>query len=397
MTEEPFVFHLERPRQNFSVVEAAMAVARANGRSPFGQAADLLRLRRGPGKLDADEYYAFRLWDRTRFSPAEAAAFAGRARQQEDAALVNDPSWYALGQDKLAAGAVLEGLGLPVPPILAILHESRGGPSLPALRDRESLARHLREEIAYPFFGKPIGGSYSVGVLGVEAYEADGDRLRLANGRHIALTDYVERLFEAYEQKTRYNVDGFVFQALLRPHPELAAITGSATLPTIRVVLLIDEGEASLFRACWKIPAGENQADNFWRKGNLLAPIDVTTGQVGEALRGTGLEQERLSHHPDTGAAIAGAVLPDWAELIYLAREATSAFPGMQMQGWDIALTDRGPRLIEVNGVGDYNLPQIAYGRGLLDRDFLAFLQRCRARKNRKVPPLPQVARGTVQ
>lgn len=391
MSEEPFVFHLERPSQDFNVVEAAMAVARANGRNPFGQAADLLRLRRGPGRLDADEYYAFRLWDRTRFSLTEALTFAGRARQQEDAALVNDPSWYALGQDKLAAGAVLEGLGLPVPPILAILHANRGGPSLPALRDRESLARHLREEIPYPFFGKPIGGSYSVGVLGVEAYEAEGDRLRLANGRHIALNDYVERLFEAYEQKTRYNVDGFLFQALLRPHPQIAAITGSATLPTIRVVLLIDEGEASLFRACWKIPAGVNQADNFWRKGNLLAPIDVTTGQVGEALRGTGLAQERLSHHPDTGAAITGAVLPDWAELAYLAREATAAFPGMQMQGWDIALTDQGPRLIEVNGVGDYNLPQIAYGRGLLERDFLAFLQRCRERRNRKVPPPPQV------
>ena len=74
MSQDAFVFHLERPGQSFNVMEAAIAVARANGRSPFGQAADLLRLRRGPGKLEADEYYAFRLWDRTRFGPAEAAA-----------------------------------------------------------------------------------------------------------------------------------------------------------------------------------------------------------------------------------------------------------------------------------------------------------------------------------
>ena len=392
MTQDEFAFHLERPRQAFSVTAAAMAVARANGRSPFGQAADLLRLRRGPGRLDSDEYYAFRLWDRTRFSAAEAATFAGRARQKEDAALVNDPSWYALGQDKLAAGAVLAGLGLPVPPILAILHENRGGPGLPALRDRESLTRHLREEIAYPFFGKPIGGSYSVGVLGVEAYEPDGDRLRLTNGRHLALSTYVDRLFQAYEARSRYHLDGFLFQALLRPHPALAAICGSPTLSTIRVVLLVDEGQAGLHRALWKIPAGDNQADNFWRSGNLLAPIDVTTGQVGQALRGIGLEQESFTHHPDTGRAIAGTVLPDWAELAYLAREATAAFPGMQMQGWDIALTDRGPRLIEVNGVGDYNLPQIAYGRGLLEREFLEFLDRCRARRNVRVTPPPPIA-----
>lgn len=392
MDQDEFVFHLERPAQQFSPMEAAIAVARAGGRNPFAQAADLFALRRGPGMLESDEYYAFRLWDRGRFSPAEAAAFAGRRRQQADAALVNDPSWYALGQDKLAAGAVIEGLGLPVPPIQAILHERRGGPGIPALRDRDSLARHLREEIAYPFFGKPIAGSYSVGVLGVEAYEREGDRLRLANGRHMALTAYVERLFEAYENKSRYHVDGFLFQAMLRPHEQLAAICGRPALSTIRVVLLIDEGEVSLFRAVWKIPAGDNQADNFWRKGNLIAPIDFTTGQVGEAVRGTGLEQDRLSHHPDTGAAITGVVVPDWAELAYLAREATQAFPGMQMQGWDIALTDQGPRLIEVNGVGDYNLPQIAYGRGLLERPFLDFLERCRARRNRKVPPPPQIA-----
>jgi hypothetical protein len=178
-----------------------------------------------------------------------------------------------------------------------------------------------------------------------------------------------------------------MFQELLEPHGDLAAVCGSPTLSTIRVVLLVDEGEAALFRAAWKIPTGENQADNFWRTGNLIAPIDVTTGRVGEAVRGTGLAQERLSHHPDTGLAIAGTVLPDWAELAYLAREATSAFPGLQMQGWDIALTTRGPMLIEVNGVGDFNLPQIAYGRGLLDREYLAFLERCRRRAGRKVPP----------
>lgn len=392
MTDDDFAFHLEKPKQSFNLVETAIAVTRATGRSPLGQAGDLLRLKSGPGKLDIDEYYYYGLYDRSRFGREEAARFAGRRRQNEDAAIVNDRSWYALGQDKLAAGAVLAGLGLPVPRIHAILHKTRGGPGLPALRGRDELARHLRGAMPYPVFGKPVGGSFSLGVLGMRSYDATADQLVLANGRRLALETYVDRLIEAYEGAARYHVDGFMFQELLQPHGELAAICGSPTLSTIRVVLLVDDGEAALFRAAWKIPAGENQADNFWRKGNLIAPIDVTTGQVGEAVRGSGLAQERLTHHPDTGRAIAGVVLPDWAELAYLAREATGAFPGLQMQGWDIALTDRGPMLIEVNGVGDYNLPQIAYGRGLLDREFLAFLERCRRRGDRKVPPPPRAA-----
>lgn len=284
---------------------------------------------------------------------------------------------------------MLAGLGLPVPRIHAILHRDRGGPNLPALRDRDSLARFLREQMPYPFFGKPISGSYSLGAAGVERYDPADDSLVLLNGGRVGVADYTESLFAAYETGGRYHVDGFMFQELLQPHPALRAICGSPTLSTIRVVLLVDDGEAALFRAAWKIPAGANRADNFWRRGNLLAPIDVATGTVGEAVRGVGLEQERFSHHPDTGAAIAGAVLPDWPAFTHLAREATSAFPGLQMQGWDIALTDDGPRLIEVNGVGDYNLPQIAYGRGLLDDQFLAFLERCRKRKGTRVVPPP--------
>ncbi|HEX4174147.1 MAG TPA: hypothetical protein VHY82_16915, partial [Acetobacteraceae bacterium] len=41
---------------------------------------------------------------------------------------------------------------------------------------------------------------------------------------------------------------------------------------------------------------------------------------------------------------------------------------------WDIALTDRGPVLLEVNWGGDLNLAQLAYGRGVLDSEFAAHL-----------------------
>lgn len=150
------------------------------------------------------------------------------------------------------------------------------------------------------------------------------------------------------------------------------------------MILLIEDGKAQLYRVAWKIPAGTNQADNYWRSGNLLAPVDIETGQAGTASRGFGLEQEHLDYHPDTGAAIKGASVPDWPALVDLARRATDAFPGMAMQAWDIAPTDQGPYLIEINGVGDYTLPQIAYGKGLLDETLLAFQQRCRERKTKQ-------------
>ncbi|MBT5435139.1 MAG: sugar-transfer associated ATP-grasp domain-containing protein [Alphaproteobacteria bacterium] len=270
-----------------------------------------------------------------------------------------------------------------MPRLLAILNRDVDAPNLTVLKTREALASYLRDGITYPFFSKPVGGSFSLGIVGVEHFDAATDRMQLAGGGDVPVDDYVAALFEAYEAGPRYHAKGFLFEELLRTHPDLETLCGTSSLATLRVILLIEDGKARLYRVAWKIPAGANQADNYWRSGNLLAPVDIETGLAGMASRGFGLEQEHLEAHPDTGVAIAGFAVPDWSALVELACRATDAFPGMAMQSWDVAPTDKGPYLIEVNGVGDYTLPQIAYGEGLLDDALLAFQRRCRQRKTR--------------
>jgi glutathione synthase/RimK-type ligase-like ATP-grasp enzyme len=70
-------------------------------------------------------------------------------------------------------------------------------------------------------------------------------------------------------------------------------------------------------------------------------------------------------------------MLPEWTALTALCLKAARAFPGLRMQAWDIALTERGPVLVEVNVGGDFNLPQLAHGSGLMDERFRAFVDRC--------------------
>jgi hypothetical protein len=53
------------------------------------------------------------------------------------------------------------------------------------------------------------------------------------------------------------------------------------------------------------------------------------------------------------------------------------ASPGLRMQAWDVAPTERGPVLVEVNIGGDFNLPQLAHATGLMDERFRAFLDHC--------------------
>ena len=340
-----------------------------HGKSPWSQAREIWRLRYGPGKLRPDEYYYYGLYDDRRFTFAEKARFLGRSIQDRIIRQCNAGEWWFIAHDKLVCYGLLAGLGLPVPATRALYHGAGRFAAVPAFADAEALAAHLRTGMGYPFFGKPVAGIRSIGVAAVERYDAGGDALVFMGGRTLALDGFVREL-EPYRER------GYLLQEMLRPHPELAALCG-ARLSTVRLIVLLERGEPTVLHALWKIPVGANPADNFWRPGNLLAGLDAADGRVTRVIQGTGADQLELDRHPDTEQPLLGAILPEWSALTGLCLEAARAFPGLRMQAWDIALTERGPVLVEVNIGGDFNLPQLAHAKGLMDERFRAFLDRC--------------------
>ena len=215
--------------------------------------------------------------------------------------------------------------------------------------------------MAYPCFAKPVTGIRSLGVAALEAYDAAADRLVLKGGQVLAIEAFVGEL-------DRYLRDGYLFQEMLRPHASLGQVVGPR-LSTVRLIVLLEDTGPAILHALCKIPVGDNPADNFWRPGNLLAALDPG-GRVIRVVQGTGPEQRELDDHPDTGGRLQGLTIPDWPALTALALQAATAFPGLRMQAWDIAPTDRGPVLVEVNIGGDFNLPQLAHRTGLMDERF---------------------------
>jgi hypothetical protein len=121
------------------------------------------------------------------------------------------------------------------------------------------------------------------------------------------------------------------------------------------------------------VATGHNVIDNFdgGRTGNMVGAVDVQTGRVFRVVAGY---QSRGTRHPDTGVELNGFLLPDWREIVDVVRQASSQFPGLLAQGWDVAITPRGPVLMEVNWLGGVDIPQISYDRGFLDSEFREFL-----------------------
>jgi hypothetical protein len=101
--------------------------------------------------------------------------------------------------------------------------------------------------------------------------------------------------------------------------------------------------------------------------GNLYGPVETETGKVQRLIQHTGFDEVEETRHPDTGETLVGFALPDWEEMKALCRKAADSFYGFRLQAWDIALTDRGPMLVEFNLPGDLDGVQFAFRTGVLD------------------------------
>lgn len=378
MTEQEFRFEEERKDPEFNFAMAMAGVRQQTGKGVGAQVRELLKLQFGSNKLGREEYYLYGLYDDDRFDWEAKTRFASRKVQGDYHRICNQQAWYVMGQDKLVANCMLQSLGLNVPPTLAVFDKGRVSKAFPVFSEAAALADFLRGEVDYPIFGKPIYGAYSLATAALISYDAASDMLTLGTGEEVSVDAFARAVKTLTDSHRIYFNRGYMFQPLMRPHPEIEKMSG-LTLATVRMMLMVKPDGPELFRASWKIPVGDHPADNFWRKGNVMSGIDVKTGIAGQGVTGKGLERSVVETHPLSGVPVGGFQFPQWDEMVQLVTDACGAFPGLRLQGWDVAMTDRGAMLVEVNGAGDYDLPQLAYGEGLLQPDLVAFVDSVRA------------------
>ena len=226
----------------------------------------------------------------------------------------------------------------------------------------------LREPAHYPLFAKPVDGKYSLAVLNAERVDQDADRVILRGQGRRPVAEVARQLL-AWE-------GGFVIQRRLAPDAGLCGMFGPA-LWSLRLVVLLTPAGSVIHWAVAKIATGTNPADNFWRPGNMRGAVNLLTGAVERVVRGTGAGMTGEDAHPDTGQPLVGTRIPDWAGVQDLAKAAAQVLPGLRTQSWDVALTDRGPVLLEVNFGGNLNLAQLAHGTGALDDAYRGHLRSC--------------------
>ena len=328
----------------------------------------------GPGKLSSEEYFTLRMFDDANIT-GDKSAFCGMSGMRKLWPAANYiPDWYGPITDKLAFDTLMTGYGLPAIKMRAYYFtEGFRVPAQRMLRQRDDLKVFLTDPKSYPFFSKPRSSSLSLGSASATGYNAETGMIELLNGKTVGIDDFIDDIV------THFGA-GYMFQDRVKPHEGVRAICGDR-LATVRVYTINGENGPEVFRVCWKVPAGKNVADNYWRKGNILCAVDYDTGKITRAIQGFALDQMEMTHHPDTNAPMVGVEIPNFKAVIELALEAARVFNDIRIVGWDIAPTDEGGVIVEGNYAPDFKLVQMAERRGILDGRMTAFLAYCKTEK----------------
>jgi hypothetical protein len=125
-------------------------------------------------------------------------------------------------------------------------------------------------------------------------------------------------------------------------------VFGNKSVNTIRAYTTYDKKLNKAFCIATTLRAGVGNSiiDNS-HAGGLSYEIDLDTGVIDS--RGWGHQNAGGMYHPNTEICMLGRKIPYWKEVIELCQNAASLIPEVAYIGWDVAITEKGPILIEGN------------------------------------------------
>lgn len=342
------------------------------GKSRVRQFLEILQLSRGRQRLGVEEYYELGVFDDRHFpGTAKARCVGWRGSATIDQRL-NDDYWRATANDKVLNYALLAHYGFPIPETIATFSPAgRRVANERLLRTEEELSRYLSTALPFPVFIKPIHGTYGRGTFCLRECLGGGEGYLDFRGLVVGQDELMSAC-----RKEKFG--GMLFQERLVQHPEVAAIVGT-TISCVRVMVALGIGDfPQVVLAFWKIGREKNITDNFCmgESGNLLASINVESGTVERVITGFWPNGIEFQEHPDTGAQLVGAHLPHWSEALSLCCRAAELFPGLRLQHWDVAFSERGPVLMELNTEADLGVPQYLGGKAFLTDAIEALMDR---------------------
>ena len=155
----------------------------------------------------------------------------------------------------------------------------------------------------------------------------------------------------AFLEQMREN-DEFV-EELVVQDPRWEALSPSTN--TLRVMTFAHNDESRVVMAVARVGSGASIMDNF-HQGGMGVLIDMDRG----CLVGNGFDK-KVNESPTsvTGVTFDGYPIPYWDEVKEMCCEAALINQGVNLIGWDVALSVNGPLIIEANRGPGWDVTQV--------------------------------------
>ncbi len=273
--------------------------------------------------------------------------FVSRSEMVSIQRRLNPQAWEPVLSDKGIFYRMCLSAGIPVPELYALFFVDVAGWTASGKSPQKSdeWEEFFLKECPSEFLVKPSQAAYGSGIMIVS--RRDG-RFFNHGGESWDARGFVGRL----RGDARYSL--FVIQEKLHNHSSLAHLGCGEGVHSFRVVTYVSsQGCAEVVAADMKLIVGDNVISNLDHglHGNLIADIDRENGSFKTALvmdaRMGGYRS--VTHHPDSGVNLENFLIPCWSDITALALRAAKFFRPVRTVGWDIALSTRGPCIMEGN------------------------------------------------
>ncbi|MFT4825797.1 MAG: hypothetical protein ACJAUG_002264 [Halioglobus sp.] len=299
----------------------------------------ILQVSRGIGY---DIYHYAGMWDKN-VSWDYKCSFLSYRDYGKKIFQLNERKFHGVSQYKPYEKAFFQQFSIPTAPYIGTLNKQWGctnhGDSLKTAEDLSSCLKNFEGKNVCL---KLVEGSNG---RGFKAYQV------LAKKEELSVTHLSSgeehSIDELFTLLMNESADGWLFEEYIEQHPVLKAFNPSS-LNTIRMFLYEKEdGQVIPLKSFLKTGKPGALIDKT-ENGGASVFIDQETGVLLNGFNWSP-EMRPLTQHPATGVAFAGVQIPFWKEAVQMAVSALQASVGTRFTGVDIAISEDGPMMVEMN------------------------------------------------
>lgn len=301
---------------------------------------DYLHLYKTKG-LEMNEYHDFEFEKR---SEEFRKSFLGLNEQRHYLDVLNPIKHYSFARNKFAAHKFFENTGIRTSELFCY-YDPKGAfvGSKEIASSVADVVRILKAKEVNQCVVKATEDSHGDNVVVVKEikYVENDCELRLFNGTVVMLSNVLK-------DQPR------IFESVIRQTDQFSSFNESSVNTVRFMTTLYPDGSARVIATFIKIGRAGKCVDNAGGGGNVDVCVDVETGEIKYAIQFDGWNKIKdIEKHPDSGTQLNGVIIENWDSIKAEVVKYQQAFPWCKAAGWDIAITDDGPIVIEVNDFWD--------------------------------------------